>query len=72
MSDKPEFVARKVLARAPALDDLRNKLAAFVGASQKTGVVQWLVYMDEAQFNELNKPAYITMTAENGANLNDF
>lgn len=67
-----EYSAQKILARAPLLDDLQNKLAAFVGASKKTGVVQWLVYMDEAQFDELNKPGYITITAVNGARLNDF
>lgn len=72
MTDETEYSTTKILARAPALDDLRNKLAAFVGASSKTGVVQWLVYMDEAQFDELNKPGYITVTAVNGANFNDF
>lgn len=72
MTDDQEYSARKILARAPALDDMNNRLAAFVGASKKTGVVQWLVYMDEDQFNDLNKPGYITITAVNGANLNDF
>lgn len=72
MTDEPEYKVRKILARAPRLDDLQNRLAAFVGASSKTGVVQILFYMDEDMFDELGKPGYVTVSAENGANLNDF
>jgi hypothetical protein len=65
------YQLQKIAVRAPGLDDMRNKLAAFV-ASGKSGLVENLIYVTEKQFNELNKPAYITITIENGGRLHDF
>ncbi len=71
METEPDYTAKKILMRAPGLDDMGNRLAAFVGTG-KSGVVEWLFYISEKQFDELNKPGYLTVTAENGAKLNDF
>jgi hypothetical protein len=72
MDNEPEtYVTQKIVMRAPGLDDMNNRLAAFVGTG-KSGLVEMLFYITEKQFNELNKPGYITITAENGAKLNDF
>lgn len=62
---------RKIAARAPGLDDEKNKLAAFV-ATGKSGLVENLIYVHEKQFYELEAPAYITITIEAGGRLHDF
>ena len=70
--DTQSYSIQKIAARAPALDDERNKLAAFV-ATGKSGLVENLIYVHEKQFHdELNRPAYITITIENGGRLHDF
>lgn len=71
MTEPETYTAQKILMRAPGLDDMGNRLAAFVGTG-KTKQVEWLLYINEQQFNDLNKPGYITINAENGAKLNDF
>lgn len=74
MADKKEdpkvYKTQKMLVRAPALDDERNKLAAFVGTGKKTGMVEWLVYLHENEFHELNRPGYVTITVQNGGTIN--
>lgn len=72
MTDAEEtYSTQKILMRAPGLDDMNNRLAAFVGTG-KSGMVEWLLYINEKQFDQLNKPGYLTINAENGAKLNDF
>lgn len=62
---------KKIAARAPGLDDEKNKLAAFV-ATGKSGLVENLIYVHERQFYELEAPAYITITIEAGGRIIDF
>lgn len=66
------YSLQRIAVRAPGLDDERNKLAAYVSTG-KSGLVENLIYVHEKQFhNELNAPAYITITIAGGAQLNDF
>jgi hypothetical protein len=68
-----ELKTQKILSRAAGLDDLQNGLAAYVGTTGKAREVSWLVYIKAEELdNDLGFPSYITITAEAGANLNDF
>lgn len=61
----------KMAVRAPALDDEKNKLAAFV-ATGKSGMVENLIYVHEKQFYELEAPGYITITIQTEGRVHDF